>query len=100
MRGAFGVVGGCVVEAAVGAVRVVVLEVPVEESAELALVPDEGSVEEFVARGAYPALSVSVGVRIAGGVGMTSAPTAANTLSTVRVNWPARSRITKRDLWV
>lgn len=59
----FGVVGGCLVEAAVGAVRVVVLEVLVEESAELVLVPDQCSVEEFVADGSNPALGERVGVR-------------------------------------
>ena len=45
-----------------GAMLVVVLDELLEESAELALVPDEGVVEKFVANGADPSLSERVGL--------------------------------------
>ena len=61
------VVGGCsLAEASVGPVLVVVLEEVVEESAELAVVPDQGAVEEFVADGAHLSLSERVGLWRAG----------------------------------
>lgn len=53
--------GGVLVEGAVGAVGVVVVDVVGEEAAELAFVPDEGAVEELVAQGPDPAFGVGVG---------------------------------------
>ncbi len=49
------------VEGSVGAVGVVVVEVVDDESVELALVPDEGAVDELAAQGADPAFGEGVG---------------------------------------
>ncbi len=49
------------VQVSVGSVLVVVLDEVLEEPSELALVPDEGLVEEFVANGADPSLRKGVG---------------------------------------
>ena len=55
---------GCsLAEGAVRPVGVVVLDVVVEEAAELVLVPDEGAVEEFVADRAHPPLRERVRLR-------------------------------------
>ena len=52
---------GCALtEAAVGSVRVVVLDVLAEELFELSVVPDEGAVAEFAAHGADPSFRVRV----------------------------------------
>ncbi len=80
-------------ETAVGPVLVVVGHELLEEPAQRVLVPDQSSVQEFVADGANPALSEGVGP---GGTVMTVAPTAANTSSKDLVYWPAPSRITNR----
>ena len=58
-----GVVGCALVEAAVGSVGVVVLEVLVEQSSELAFVPDDRAVEELVAQRANPPLGERVRLR-------------------------------------
>ena len=50
-------------EGPVGAVTVVVVEVVVEEPAELAFVPDDGAVEELMAQGPHPAFGVGIGHR-------------------------------------
>lgn len=49
------------------AVLVVVLDVLGEEPPELAFVPDDGAVEEFVAEGPYPSFSVRVGLLLDAG---------------------------------
>ena len=46
-----------------GAVGVVVVEVVDDEAVELALVPDEGAVEQLAAKGADPAFGEGVGHR-------------------------------------
>jgi len=66
-HGFLSVVVGCtLVQASVGSVLVVMLYEVLEESAELALVPYQGPVEEFVADGADPSLSECVGLWSAG----------------------------------
>ena len=57
------VVGCALVQAAVGSMGVVVLEFLVEQQAQLLFVPDDGSVEEFVAQGANPSLGERVCLR-------------------------------------
>jgi hypothetical protein len=57
------IVGCASVEAAVGPVGVVVLEVVAQELFELSAVPDEGAVEELAAHGADPSFRVCVGDR-------------------------------------
>ena len=56
---------GALPEAAVGSVRVVVLDVLAQELFELAAVPDQGAVEELAAHGADPAFRVRVRDRCA-----------------------------------
>jgi hypothetical protein len=56
------VVGCSLVETPVGSMFVVVGEVFVEEPAELALVADDGAIEEFVAEGAHPPFCERVGL--------------------------------------
>ena len=56
-------VAGCsLAEASVGPVLVVVRDEFIEEASELALVPDQGPVQQFVANGAHPSLSERVGL--------------------------------------
>jgi hypothetical protein len=55
VRDNVGAVGCALAEAAVRAIRVVVLEVFAEELLELVVVPDEGPVAEFAPDGADPA---------------------------------------------
>ena len=57
------VVGGALVEAAVGPLAVVVVDELAEEDAELAFVPDEGAVQELVAEGPDPSFGVGVRLR-------------------------------------
>lgn len=57
------VVGGTLVEPAVGSVFVVVVDVLVQECSELSFVPDQGAIEEFLAEGADPAFGERVGHR-------------------------------------
>ena len=61
----FGVVGGALVDALMWPVRVVVGDVFVEEPLELAAVPDQGAVEEFVAHATGPSFGEGVGPRCA-----------------------------------
>ena len=49
-------------EASVGPVLVVVRDEFIEEALELALVPDQGPVQQFVANGAHPSLGERVGL--------------------------------------
>ena len=56
-------VAGCsLAEAAVGPVLVVVRDEFTEEPSELAMVPDQGPVQQFAANGAHPSLSERVGL--------------------------------------
>ena len=56
-------VAGCsLAEASVGPVLLVVRDEFIEEASELALVPDQGPVQQFVANGAHPSLSERVGL--------------------------------------
>lgn len=55
------VVGWALVQRAVGPMLVVVVDVLAEQSAELALVPDDRPVQQFVAHGAHPPLRERVG---------------------------------------
>jgi hypothetical protein len=55
------IVGGALVEAAMGPVGVVVLDVLAQEMFQLTAVPDEGAVEELPANGADPSFRVRVG---------------------------------------
>ena len=57
-----GTPGCALVEAAVGSVLVVMLEVLNEQAPELAFVPDDGAVEELLADGANPPLGERVGL--------------------------------------
>jgi hypothetical protein len=54
------IVGCALPEASVGTVRVVVLDVLVQELFQLAAVPDEGAVEKVAAHGADPAFRIRV----------------------------------------
>ena len=59
-----GIVVGCsLLDSAMGSMTVVVLDVFFVEYSELALVPDDGSVEEFVAKCPHPSFSEGVGLR-------------------------------------
>src|SRR2546430_498868 len=60
IRDDVGVVRCALPEAAVGPVRVVVLDVLVEEMLHMLVVPDEGAVAQFAACGADPAFRVRV----------------------------------------
>jgi hypothetical protein len=55
-----GIVGRALAEAAVGTVRVVVLDILGDELCELSAVPDQGAVAQFAAYGADPTLRVRV----------------------------------------
>ncbi len=57
------VVGRPLVEAAVGSMAVVVLDVFLEKHTQLALVPDDRPVEKLMAQGANPSLGESTGLR-------------------------------------
>ncbi len=57
------VVGSSLVQRPVWAVLVVVSDVLDEQGAELAFVPDDGSVEEFVAKGPHPPFGERVRLR-------------------------------------
>jgi hypothetical protein len=57
------VVGGSLVDSAVGPMSVVVLDVFLEQSSELAFVPDDCSIQQFVAKCSNPTFCVRVGLR-------------------------------------
>ena len=58
-------VGCSLAQASVGSVLVVILDEVVEKPTELALIPDQGLVQQFVADGADPSLGECVGSRSA-----------------------------------
>jgi hypothetical protein len=60
IRDNFAIVGRALTEAAVRSVRVVMLDVLVQELLELVVVPDEGPVAEFAADGPDPSFGVGV----------------------------------------
>ena len=57
------VVGGSLVDSAVGSMVVVVLDVFLEQSSELVFVPDDCSVQEFMAECSYASLGERVRLR-------------------------------------
>jgi len=68
------IVGCSLAETTVGSVLVVVGHELFEEPTQLALVPDQGPVQEFVADGANPAFGEGVGSRSAGWDGDDAGP--------------------------
>ena len=93
--GRVSVVAGCwLVEASVGTVLVVVLDELCEEVMELALVPDQGPVEELVANGADPSLSEGIRLWSAGMGGDYVGGDGGEDVVEGWVYWPAPSRIT------
>ena len=56
------VVGCSLAESLVWPMRVVVLDVLIEEPSELALVPDDCSIQQLMAQSSYPPLGVRVGL--------------------------------------
>lgn len=59
----FGVVWCSLVDSAVGPTGVLVLDVVLEQSSELAFVPDDGSVQEFMAQSAHLSFGECAGLR-------------------------------------
>ena len=57
-----GVIGCSLIDAPVGSTGVVVLDVFAEQASELALVPDDGSVQEFAAQCSDPSFGECVGL--------------------------------------
>ena len=93
-----GVVGCVLVDTAVGAVLVVMVDVLGEQGSELFLVSDDGAVEEFVSERAGPSFGVRVrlwGAR--GGIRVAVIPEPANTASKDVVICPAPSRMRNRN---
>lgn len=71
---------------------VVVADVVEHEPLELALVPDDGAVEQFAAQGADPPSAMLLATGVHTGVWSTLMPSVRNTSSNGSVNWLPRSR--------
>jgi hypothetical protein len=65
-RDAVEIVGRALVQASVGSVRVVVLVVLLDKHTQLAFVPDDGAVEEFVAVGPHPSFGERIRLELLG----------------------------------
>jgi hypothetical protein len=89
-------VGRALVEAAVGPVAVVMLDVLTKKFREVSAVPDEGAIAELAAYRSDPPFRVGVRDRSTRGVRMIVAPSLRKASSKPAMNWPAPSRIKNR----
>ncbi len=94
-----GVVGCALVDSAMGAVLVVVLEVRDNQGSELFLVPNDFAVAQFVSNCAGPSFGVGVRTGRPWGIRITVIREPANTASKDLVNCRAPSRMRYRNPW-
>ena len=90
------IVGCALVEAPVGSVGVVVLDVVAQKPLEVLTVPNEGAVAELAAHGPHPPFRVRVRDWCRGGIRMIVVPWLRKTSSNASTNCPAPSRIKNR----
>jgi hypothetical protein len=89
--------GGCSPERPVRTVGVVVLDIDPKDLLEVATADDQQPVQALGAHRPDPALRMGVGVGAGTGVSRTSAPSAQNTSSKLRVNFASWSRSSKHS---